>query len=154
MPQAQLRREIIDRSEAAEWEAARKEWGLAEIYFAEEPETCLCGHHPIIELCVLRNHRNMQLATVGNCCVKRFIGLPSDAVFRGIKNIRSDVTKSMNDAAITFAAENGWINDWETGFYRDVWRKRVLSDKQMKHKVRINKKVLSRLRTSGTGTRT
>ncbi len=80
--QFQLTTEILERSVAQTWDEARREWSLYEIYEADEPETCLCGHFPIIELCVLRNRHNGIQATVGNCCVKHFIGLPSDRIFQ------------------------------------------------------------------------
>lgn len=63
------------------WDAARLEWNLHEVYEANEPETCLCGHYPIIEICVLKNIINSNFTNVGNCCVKKFIGLPSDKIF-------------------------------------------------------------------------
>jgi hypothetical protein len=56
--QSQLITEILARSVAQTWDEARREWSLYEIYEAYEPETCLCGHFPIIELCVLRK-RNL-----------------------------------------------------------------------------------------------
>lgn len=78
MAEFQLTREILERSTATTWDAAKLEWTLHEVFESEEPETCLCGHYPIIENCVLRNKTNGAFATVGNCCVKKFIGLPSD----------------------------------------------------------------------------
>ncbi len=50
--QFQLATEIIKRSVARTWDEAKTEWSLYEIYETDEPETCLCGHFPIIELCV------------------------------------------------------------------------------------------------------
>ena len=44
-----LTEEILKRSQAKVWDIAKLEWKLNEIYEAEEPETCLCGHFPIIE---------------------------------------------------------------------------------------------------------
>lgn len=77
MSEYKLTEEIIALSEASTWNRAKLEWSLYEVYEAEEPETCLCGHFPIIELCTLLNRYNGKFATVGNCCVKKFIGLPS-----------------------------------------------------------------------------
>ncbi|WP_260923189.1 hypothetical protein [Novosphingobium sp. 9] len=37
-------------SRATDWEVAKKEWRLVEISEADEPETCLCGYFPIVEL--------------------------------------------------------------------------------------------------------
>jgi len=100
MSEYKLGQEIVARSVAKVWDTAKTEWGLHEIYEADEPETCLCGHFPIIELCVLINRRNGQLATVGNCCVKKFMGLPSDLIFQAVKRVRADSGRSLNAESI------------------------------------------------------
>jgi hypothetical protein len=109
---------------------------------ADEPDTCLCGHNPIIENCILRNRLNANQVLVGNCCVKKFIGLPSDKIFQAVKRIRKDIVKSLNEEAVQHAHERHWINQWERDFYFDVMRKRNLSPKQATIKTRINEKVL------------
>ena len=98
--QSQLTTEILKLSVAQTWNEAKREWSLEEIYEADEPETCLCGHYPIIELCLLRNDHNGAQATVGNICVKKFMGLPSDNIFQAIKRVRKDASKSLNLGAI------------------------------------------------------
>jgi len=143
-----LASEIIALSTATVWDAAKLEWSLHEVFEADEPETCLCGHFPIIENCVLRNKTNGKFATVGNCCVKKFMGLPSDLIFQAVKRIRADSTKSLNAQAITYARERGWINDWESDFYFRIMRKRVLSDKQAAKKRQINEKFSLQMKQS------
>lgn len=145
MSKYQLFAEIIARSRSSNWDDAKLEWKLAEIYFVEESETCLCGHYPIKELCVLKNKHNHKETTVGNCCVKKFLGLPSDKIFDAVKRIRKDEGKSLNKEALTHALENGWINDWEFGFYLDTCRKRKLTDKQISKRIQINNKVLFKM---------
>lgn len=140
MPEYQLTAEIIARSHATSWDQAKLEWTLHDVYQAEEPETCLCGHFPIIELCILRNKVNGAHATIGNCCVKKFLGLPSERIFRAVKRVRADNTKSLSAEAVEHAFNKGWINPWERGFYFDVMRKRKLSSKQAGKKVEINEK--------------
>jgi len=88
MSEFKLTNEIIDLSKSKIWDAAKLEWSLAKIYEADEPETCLCGHFPIIEICILQNKLNHKQATVGNCCVKKFIGLPSDKIFQAVNRQR------------------------------------------------------------------
>jgi hypothetical protein len=146
MSEYRLTSEILARSVATHWDAARREWSLAEVYEADDPETCLCGHFPIIELCVLANSHNGQSATVGNCCVKKFIGLPSDRIFTAVKRVRKNRDKSLNEEAIQHAHMRGWINDWERDFYLDVMSKRKLSDKQRSKKQQINDKMLENMR--------
>jgi hypothetical protein len=138
-----LMEEIIRRSQANTWDVAKLEWTLEEIYRAEEFETCLCDHFPIIEICVLRNKLNKDIAEIGNCCIKKFIGLPSK-IFQAIKRIRRDIKKSLNSEAIQYAFDHGWFNQWEKDFYLDVMRKRNLSSKQIVIKMRVNKNFLLR----------
>jgi hypothetical protein len=127
---------------ARTWDAAKLEWELKEIYESEEPETCLCGHFPIIELCVIGNKLNRNSATVGNCCVKKFIGLPSDRIFQAVKRIRKDGAKSLSAEAVDYAFNRGWLTDWERDFYFDIMRKRTLSPKQAAKKAQINERYL------------
>lgn len=148
MSQYKLTSEILARSKSTAWDAAKLEWSLHEIYQAETPETCLCGHFPIIELCVLANRLNRNLATVGNCCVKKFLGLPSDRIFQAMKRVKSDPGKSLNAESLSHAREKGWINGWEYDFYMNVMSKRKLSSAQKKHKEEINSKFLLRMRRS------
>ncbi len=142
MSEYQLTKEIVARSEAKVWDAAKLEWALEEVYESEEPDTCLCGHFPIIEICVLRNKANRNTAVVGNCCVKKFIGLPSDKIFQAVKRVRKDTEKSLNAEAIQHAFDRGWITEWEKEFYFDIMRKRNISSKQAAKKAQINEKFM------------
>ena len=145
MTQQKLREEIIERSESNSWDKAKSEWELDYIYFAEkgEPERCLCGHFPIIELCVLINLENGSHATVGNCCVKKFMDIRSDIIFQAVKRIQDDDESALNEDAIEYAHARGWLTDWEYKFSQDTKRKRKLSSKQLAYRTRINKKILA-----------
>jgi hypothetical protein len=90
---------------------------------------------------VLTNIKNSKEATVGNCCVKKFIGLPSDKIFQAIKRVRKDNEKSLNAEAIDHAFQKHWINDWEKSFYLDIMRKRNLQPKVLAKKIQINEKL-------------
>lgn len=143
-----LKEEIIALSQSKDWSQARLEWQLDHIYFESEPETCLCGKTPIIEVCVLKNQRNGNYATVGNVCVKRFIGLPSDNIFQAVKRISEDIEKSLNFEAINYAHNKKWISDNDFNFYSDICRKRKLTPKQMSWKVKINQRVLLKIKAA------
>ncbi|MGV7164999.1 hypothetical protein [Xanthomonas citri] len=146
MSEYKLTSAIIELSAAMSWEAAKLEWHLNEVYEADEPETCLCGHFPIVELCILGNKANGNEATVGNFCVKRFIGLPSDKIFQAVKRVRKETSKSLNAEAIRHAFERNWLTPWERDFYFDVMRKRNLTLKQQEKKKQINELVLQRMK--------
>jgi len=139
-----LANEIITLSIADTWDAALMEWDLDYIYRVDTAETCLCGHYPILELCVLVNEKNNNHATVGNVCVKKFFGINCDAVFSNIKKIKSDISKAANVETIDYACDRKWISEWETNFYLDTWRKRVLSSKQAAIRTRINATIIKR----------
>ena len=151
MSEYKLTEEIINRSQSKVWDKAKLEWSLYQIYEADEAETCLCGHFPIIEICTLRNKLNGQFATVGNCCVKKFIGLPSDLIFQAVKRVRKDNQKSLNAEAIQHAYDKVWINEWEYKFSIDTMRKRNLSQKQLQTRMKVNEKMLANMRRSSSG---
>jgi hypothetical protein len=145
----QLKREILERSEARDWETARKEWALVTIYEVGEPDTCLCGHYPIVEICGLKNRVTGADADVGNVCVKRFLGFRSDLIFQAIKRIQKDIGKSLNADAIAFFRQRGLLSDWDYGFLQNTMRKRQLSGAQEAQRIRINHKVLAAVAKRG-----
>jgi len=148
VPEYKLAAEIIALSVAHTWDEAKLEWALHEVYRTDEQESCLCGHYPIVELCVIRNSKNRRLATVGNCCVKKFIGLHSDKIFQAMRRVQANNEKPLNGETIAHAHEKRWISDWERKFYFDTMRKRKLSRRQLDKRVQINRRVLARLTRS------
>src|SRR5665647_3036704 len=90
-----LSAKILKLSKATDWETARKEWALIDIHESDEPETCLCEHFPIIEICEIRNNVTQHRTEVGNVCVKRFLGIRSDLIFAALKRIKKDSNKSL-----------------------------------------------------------
>lgn len=146
-----LKAAILALSSADEWQAAKREWHLVSIVQAEpdEPETCLCGHHPILELCEIQNRTTGNGATVGNQCVRRFLGLETEALFRGIRRIRKDDTKSMGPDLTVLLFERCIMTKWEYDFQNDTMRKRVLTEKQKAIRQRINQKAIAAIRRRG-----
>lgn len=145
----QLKEAILTLSSASDWEAARKEWSLVDISEADEPQTCQCGHFPIVEICTIANRVTKHRAEIGNRCVKRFLGLRSDLIFAAIKRIRKDIEKSLNADAIVFFYERGFFNAWEYGFLNDTMNKRSLSGPQMATRLKLNHKVLEAVSRRG-----
>ena len=146
---AQLREEILERSDADIWEVARKEWSVIDIWESDEPESCLCGHYPIIEMCEIHNRITKEQVIVGNVCVKRFLGFRADLIFESIKRIKKDTTRSLNADAIAFFYSVKLLTNWEYGFLQDTIRKRKLSLAQLNKRSQINRKVLSAVRRRG-----
>lgn len=144
---------IIRLSENPTWELAKREWDILNIYDVEgdEPETCLCGHHPIIEVCELVNRNNGNTTIVGNHCVNKFLDLPSELLFSGIRRIKENVEKSLNAVTINHALDKKWVTKWEYDFYLDIFRKRKLTEKQANKKREINERILKNMKRTGIG---
>ncbi|MCX7422105.1 MAG: hypothetical protein NT013_21545 [Planctomycetia bacterium] len=143
MAHYELAAKIIELSAAKTWDEVKLEWSLIDVFKEDEPDTCLCGKFPIYENCVLQNRMNGNQAIVGNVCVKKFLGLPSDKIFQGINRIALDNKHSLNAETVDHAHRKGWINDWERKFYFNTMKKRNLSGKQHEKRIEINDKVLS-----------
>jgi hypothetical protein len=137
-----LSTEILKRSRAADWATARREWVLIDIYEADEDETCLCGHHPIREICVIKNTLTVAVTEVGNVCVKRFLGIRSDLIFTALRRIKKDATKSLNEDAIVFFHQARVINAWEYGFLQNTKKKWALTRPQMRTRIGINRRII------------
>jgi hypothetical protein len=144
---------------ADNWDEAKREWALDYVYLTarDEPGACLCGH-PIFEHCVLYNRRNGNVAVVGNVCVNKFLGLPSKGIFAGFRKVMKNERAALTAQAVLYAFGKGWIDDWEKGFYLNTYRlpwgsccKRHLSENRRPIRVRINRKVLSRLSAASRG---
>jgi hypothetical protein len=142
MSEYQLSERLMKLSVSDRWDEARLEWELEDVWHEHEPDTCLCGHSPINEICQLRNKYNKNAAIVGNHCVKKFTKLPSDLIFKAIKRVGEDEGKALNPQTISHARSKGWIPDWEYDFYLDTWRKKKLSQKQSTRRISINRKIL------------
>lgn len=144
MGKYKLSTEIVNLSNSDIWDIAKNEWTFDSVYESEEPQTCLCGHFPIVNICVIRNTVNKNITEVGNCCIKKFLNISDgDAIIASIKKIKKELSKSMSIDALEYIHKKGVVTDWECGFYADIHRKRKLTDRQMCIKKRINNKFIS-----------
>lgn len=64
-----LRKEVLDNSQASDWDSARGEWALRSVY-DEYGGTCVCSHYPITQHCVIYNSKTTKELTVGNQCLE------------------------------------------------------------------------------------
>lgn len=139
--------EIISRSESKAWGEAKLEWQVLEMEEADrdDPETCLCGKYPIIDVFTLKNKKNGNLVRVGSSCVNKFI--IKNKNFDGYKRISKDEKKSVNIGLLRFAKDNNWISLRDFSFYVDIIDKRKLSEKQLKWKISINNTIIDKIRS-------
>lgn len=135
--------EIISLSTSKYWESAKREWSFEFAYYSENLETCLCGHYPIKNICVIKNSTNAKSTEVGNCCINKFLGIDDgNKIFTSIKRLKEDITKSISAEVIDYLKEKKLLTDFEYKFYTDTFRKRKLSEKQLEIRERINQKFL------------
>jgi len=137
-----LREEIVKLSEADDFQIAKQEWYLKRIY--RGLGECLCGHSPILNICIIRNRINGNETIVGSSCVQKFIGLNSEKLFASYRLIEKDLQSWLDIAFIEYLMEQGIINDWEAGFLKSTAHKRFewLSEKQQAKRLQINQKVI------------
>lgn len=143
---------IIELSQADNWASAVREWSLAHIEILDPGEfsECLCGHKPIRELCYIFNRKTKQTAIVGNHCIEKFdkddpgreVFGSTIRTFQAAKRIFGDATASANEDLIALALSRKVFTEKDADFYRDIWRKRNLSDKQEDYKYSLNQRLL------------
>lgn len=138
-----LKEEILALSESKSWSGAKIEWIFESAYQSEEPQYCLCGHFPIINICVINNTTNGNYAEVGNVCINKFLGISdAESILGSITKLKKDITRSMSSDTLQYLFEKDGITDFEYKFYESIHRKRNLSSKQSELKEKINNKLL------------
>lgn len=136
-----LQEKILNQSESKIWEHAKREWKLNYIYENESHQECVCGHYPIKEICVIKNIKNKNQREIGNHCIKQFLGLNTSKLFLSVKKVKKDIVASVDCDTLDYAYENNFISNWDFNFYSHIRLKRILSQKQLDQKIRINEKI-------------
>lgn len=138
-----LAEEILKLSDSKSWDFAKLEWNFEMAYESEEEQTCLCGHYPIRNICVIKNKKTNNVTEVGNCCINKFLGIEDgNKVFTSIKRLKDDLTKSISVDVIKYMKNSTVLSEFEYHFYMDIHKKRNLSEKQLDLKKRINRKLI------------
>ena len=141
---------LLEASTSKEWDVARKEWKVIEIYFVDIDstsgesfyETCSCTHYPIKEVITIKNILNQKELIIGNHCITKIIEDKEEnkrykAIFNALKNKK--ITKELIEQAYY---HDNFITQWEFGFMLNVFRKRSLSEKQDDYLMRIKDKII------------
>lgn len=151
-----LPEELVALSEGTTYPKVLEEWELSyieDLERGEESETCLCHHHPIREVCHITNHENGNTAIVGNCCVTRFetntVFEGTHLIFEALKRIQKDREASANEQLIKYAFKQEILSRKDYDFYMDIWRKRSLSDAQLRWKVQLNERIVQSIARHG-----
>jgi hypothetical protein len=144
MGEYKLFNEIVSLSNSDTWDIAKNEWAFDSVYESEEPQTCLCGHFPVVNICVIRNTVNNNITEVGNCCVKKFFNISDgDAIIASIKKLKKEISRSISIEALNYIYQKKVITEWEYSFYTSIHKKRSLTERQIDNKEKINNNFLS-----------
>lgn len=136
--------EILNLSEnKKDFNKAKFEWEVYYITHSEEPDTCLCGHNPIIELCYIQNKFNLKKTLVGNCCVKHF-NQDYDWYFYNIRRLKKG--ERPNIQMIEYLFDKQAINEWEYKFLLNMCNKKKLTLKQRAILDNLLKIILNKLK--------
>jgi len=130
--------EVMQRSNAKNWDDAIKEWKYETTYLNEDFETCLCGHYPIKEVIIMSNKNTFYKIHIGNCCISKFFpNMKFNKIFQAIKRGK------VNRAIIDYCYNKNFILNKEYTFLCDIWRKRNLTIKQLDWFNYLNKKLIN-----------
>lgn len=141
---------LLEASKSKEWDVAKKEWKVKEIYFVDPEstsgerfyETCSCSHYPIKEVITIKNTLNKNELTIGNCCITKIIEDEKEnkrhkAIFNALKS------QKINKELIEQAYYNDhFIYYKEFEFLLKIFRKRSLGEKQANEFTRITNTIM------------
>ncbi len=139
---------LLSHSSAPDWESAKTEWHLEQVY--HEPDNrCLCGHAPITECCIIRNQHSDRSVLVGNCCVKRVCADDTanlaGQLLRDIKRLSKTPSAAPGATMCSVILSSDVFSDWEKNFTKSTYRKRPtsLTEKQLHWRLVCNQKLLT-----------
>lgn len=140
----QLQAEMIALSQSDDWHQVKLEWDLEDVFIVNQNQVCLCGHHPIRQICTLRNFVTKSPAEVGNVCVQKFLGMNSRRVVNALKRISGDLEKSLNKEGIEMFRKLGVISNSDADDYLIFYRRRKnVTERQRSLKSKINRSVIN-----------
>ena len=147
-PEFRLIEEVLSHSvETKDWDIAKQEWDFNDSYINESGQTCLCGHKPIHEICIIVNNTNGKALEIGNVCVTKFMEIPiAERIFNSFKKLKKNIGARMNIETLYWLHENKIMSQKDFVFYMDTKKKIKLTWKQMKWRKDINTKFINRIK--------
>jgi len=130
---------ILKKSISKDWGEARKEWYVD--FIDQKPTHCPCGH-PIVNRCHLVNNKNNEKMYVGNVCVKNFVGIDMSSAFSGLNRLKEDITANANASLLECLKNKDIFKEYEFDFLMKMKNKRKFTEKQIRWKTSLNKKIL------------
>lgn len=114
-----LIKHILSLSEAEVIEEAVKEWRTTGIEL--DRTDCPCGQRDIVQKCYIQNDRTGSETFIGNCCVKRFLGVDQEFAFKWLRRKETNKKPPIPDEQlIEYCWDKGIITHWEAGFLCDT----------------------------------
>jgi hypothetical protein len=126
---------LLKHSNNGDYLEAIKEWNL--VYIEVEENHCICGKQ-ILKNCNIKNKSNGNDLIVGSTCVKKFLGIETEHMFKELKN-----KMSYHYSYIEELHGKNKISDWEATFLVSLINFKKLSVKQKEWFKKIDKKIKS-----------
>jgi len=123
---------LLMYSNSKEKNIALKEWEYMSSFI--ENNYCICGI-AIKENCLIRNKYNGNELIVGNVCIKKFMNIDNDFIFKGINSLLKN--KISNNDFILYCYEKGYLYENQKDFLINKYRKRKFTKKQADFKDKI-----------------
>jgi len=142
---------ILSLSEADNFDEAKTEWYLESIYYDDEWSSCPCTQ-AIKEVCVIANRKTGHVTSVGNSCVKNFLGIDTGNMFSLMKKLIEDEDSVIGLKLIGYVEELGYIYNSEVEFLKSLAKNRKygLSEKQNSWRSKIVRRILGNIQVKKT----
>ena len=137
-----LKIKILQASYSKDWDIARKEWEVLEVYISETPRKCLCGHFPIRRICELVNRVTGSIETVGSCCVTNFLDFKPELLYNSLQRIKEKPAVMLKNELIELAYRVKIISALEYGTYRKLRGRKGINEQGKALIAAVNSRIL------------
>ncbi len=135
---------ILAHSKGKNWEIAKWERRVYEIYYSKVAMECLCWQKNIKNICVIQHKQTEKLCIIWNECIHHFLNKDYDYLFKDIKKLLKDGKQAVSEKTLNYIQSHGIADKgtcWMYGLYRR--RRLEFSHPQMRIRTNVNKAFLN-----------
>lgn len=135
---------ILAHSKGKNWEIAKWERRVYEIYYSKVAMECLCWQKNIKNICVIQHKQTEKLCIIWNECIHHFLNKDYDYLFKDIKKLLKDGKQAVSEKTLNYIQSHGIADKgtcWMYGLYRR--RKLEFSHPQMQIRTNVNSAFLN-----------
>ena len=135
---------ILAHSKGKNWEIAKWERRVYEIYYSKVAMGCLCWQKNIKNICVIQHKQTEKLCIIWNECIHHFLNKDYDYLFKDIKKLLKDGKQAVSEKTLNYIQSHGIADKgtcWMYGLYRR--RRLEFSHPQMQIRTNVNRAFLN-----------